>query len=274
MGDLVRERVRHLIHVGQRLSPALRDEILAMGEAAVAPLVEIIEDERLHISDGPGKGFAPIHAIELLGELRAEAAIPAMLRVLQSTNWMDWIHDGVIRALAKVGAPALEPCLRAHAETSSEVSRDGLTAVLAGLGVRDDRVFEILLRQLEEEPDKAAASLAEYGDPAALPYLSRAFDRYEIVERDSPFANHSAVEIEAAIEELGGELTAAQKAKFKRAVAPADGFRRRLNAALEGATAAPSRLLRRPGRNDPCHCGSGKKYKKCHLPHDEGQSTA
>src|SRR5438445_2550110 len=23
-----------------------------------------------------------------------------------------------------------------------------------------------------------------------------------------------------------------------------------------------------PGRNDPCHCGSGKKYKKCHLQQD------
>src|SRR5687768_361903 len=23
------------------------------------------------------------------------------------------------------------------------------------------------------------------------------------------------------------------------------------------------------GRNDPCHCGSGKKYKKCHLAADE-----
>jgi len=23
------------------------------------------------------------------------------------------------------------------------------------------------------------------------------------------------------------------------------------------------------GRNDPCHCGSGKKYKKCYLPRDE-----
>ncbi|HET6345835.1 MAG TPA: SEC-C metal-binding domain-containing protein [Myxococcota bacterium] len=22
------------------------------------------------------------------------------------------------------------------------------------------------------------------------------------------------------------------------------------------------------GRNDPCHCGSGKKYKKCHEPID------
>lgn len=26
---------------------------------------------------------------------------------------------------------------------------------------------------------------------------------------------------------------------------------------------------RRPGRNDPCHCGSGRKYKKCHLREDE-----
>jgi len=24
-----------------------------------------------------------------------------------------------------------------------------------------------------------------------------------------------------------------------------------------------------PGRNDPCHCGSGKKYKQCHLAQDE-----
>jgi len=23
-----------------------------------------------------------------------------------------------------------------------------------------------------------------------------------------------------------------------------------------------------PGRNDPCHCGSGRKYKQCHLAAD------
>jgi hypothetical protein len=23
------------------------------------------------------------------------------------------------------------------------------------------------------------------------------------------------------------------------------------------------------GRNDPCHCGSGRKYKQCHLGQDE-----
>jgi hypothetical protein len=23
--------------------------------------------------------------------------------------------------------------------------------------------------------------------------------------------------------------------------------------------------MQRPGRNDPCHCGSGKKFKQCHA---------
>jgi hypothetical protein len=28
---------------------------------------------------------------------------------------------------------------------------------------------------------------------------------------------------------------------------------------------------KRPGRNDPCWCGSGKKYKKCHMREDQEQ---
>jgi preprotein translocase subunit SecA len=32
----------------------------------------------------------------------------------------------------------------------------------------------------------------------------------------------------------------------------------------------PARGQPRAGRNEPCPCGSGKKYKKCHLPVDEG----
>jgi hypothetical protein len=30
----------------------------------------------------------------------------------------------------------------------------------------------------------------------------------------------------------------------------------------------------KPGRNDPCYCGSGKKYKRCHLPIDEKARSA
>ena len=27
--------------------------------------------------------------------------------------------------------------------------------------------------------------------------------------------------------------------------------------------------MNKPGRNDPCYCGSGKKYKQCHLREDQ-----
>ena len=30
----------------------------------------------------------------------------------------------------------------------------------------------------------------------------------------------------------------------------------------------------RPGRNEPCHCGSGRKYKHCCLEKDEREATA
>ncbi len=29
---------------------------------------------------------------------------------------------------------------------------------------------------------------------------------------------------------------------------------------------------RHPGRNDPCHCGSGRKYKQCCLAKDEASA--
>ena len=38
------------------------------------------------------------------------------------------------------------------------------------------------------------------------------------------------------------------------------------------ATEALERL-RKAGRNDDCPCGSGKKYKKCHLREDEEASS-
>ena len=43
--------------------------------------------------------------------------------------------------------------------------------------------------------------------------------------------------------------------------------------AAQGAEAPQPRTAKRAlraGRNDPCPCGSGKKYKKCHLPIDQG----
>jgi preprotein translocase subunit SecA len=44
-------------------------------------------------------------------------------------------------------------------------------------------------------------------------------------------------------------------------------------APVQRAAAQPMRAIPRVGRNDPCPCGSGKKYKKCHMPADESVGT-
>jgi len=38
------------------------------------------------------------------------------------------------------------------------------------------------------------------------------------------------------------------------------------------SSATPYRKKHVPGRNEPCWCGSGKKYKNCHLRQDEQES--
>jgi uncharacterized protein YecA (UPF0149 family) len=41
--------------------------------------------------------------------------------------------------------------------------------------------------------------------------------------------------------------------------------------AFGGGKTVPDKKL---GRNDPCWCGSGKKYKRCHLQADEKKRSA
>jgi preprotein translocase subunit SecA len=42
----------------------------------------------------------------------------------------------------------------------------------------------------------------------------------------------------------------------------------------DGGAPQPARVNKSPGRNDPCWCGSGKKYKHCHLRADQGHEPA
>ena len=48
-------------------------------------------------------------------------------------------------------------------------------------------------------------------------------------------------------------------------------FERTMNAFRGAVPEAPAV---KPGRNDACWCGSGKKYKKCHMPEDEKKAAA
>ena len=58
----------------------------------------------------------------------------------------------------------------------------------------------------------------------------------------------------------GAEQTHHEKAHFVRS--PQN--RRWLYSEGKVVGGVPAKREEHPGRNEPCHCGSGKKYKKCH----------
>lgn len=260
----VRRRVRRIIPVGETLPPELGRDVIDLGADAVPALLEILENEQLALETSPGEGWAPIHAALLLGELRAVSAVEPMLRTLAGTELDEILRGRIAQSLPLLGAAAIEPTLRAHAATDDRDLRSDLAGILARAGVRDERVLAVLLEELRANPLCGAGDLAEYGDPSVLPALHRAFDAHVLENGDGPFANQDLIELSGAIADLGGELSPAQHEKLRLGKEPGERYRQALLASRR----------ERPGRNEPCWCGSGTKYKKCHLADDESGGSA
>jgi hypothetical protein len=231
--DLKSDLVARLADCGDELADPVARVIRDLGSGPIPALVEILEDDELARSDAPGGGHVPIHAATLLADLRATAAIEPMLRVLARCDAMEALYSPLVFALQSFGPLALEPALVAHAAARSKDQRMSVAEVLSGLHARharDDRIFQILLRTLGEDVELGAGALAEYGDPAALPYLGAVLDACEVDLEGGLLANQDVVEIEAAIEELGGSLSVRQRAKVRAVQAAREAARASLPA--------------------------------------------
>jgi hypothetical protein len=129
-----------------------------------------------------------------------------------------------------------------------------LVAVLAKLGVKDERIFEAICEMFEEDLVLGSLQFGDYGDPNALPYLEDAIADFE-PDFSSLYSRMDLTELLDAHERLGGVLNKDLKARVHTMD---ETWKQRV------AAPAPSRG-HKVGRNDPCPCGSGKKFKKCCL---------
>ena len=134
--------------------------------------------------------------------------------------------------------------------------------VLAKLGIKDERIFEALIDVFEHAEPVGASMFANYGDPRALPLVEDAIVNFE-PDFTRLWGRADLVDLLDAHEELGGALAPALRERIDGWLAEWDAARTRTN------VAGASVKQRKVGRNEPCPCGSGKKYKKCCLDSDE-----
>ncbi|MFO1429281.1 MAG: SEC-C metal-binding domain-containing protein [Candidatus Competibacteraceae bacterium] len=276
----VSELVERLRPIEDDLPDDLHQQILTAGPAIVPALIDLVT---ANLQDPEKDSNAAIHAAELLGELGDERAIPVLLDCLVECDPLDWLYETAVTALTELGDKALEPCLLHYASIQDDRRRNFVAEILSNLGVTDDRIFTILVETLHRLPDLGAMYLANYGDSRAVPLLLAKFDELPLDEDEDSLllANHAFIELKAAIELLGGSLNADQQEKYQTGLALRERLVEKLfpwakpfestppgetlEAALPG-TYQPIKGAKKLGRNEPCWCGSGKKYKKCHLP--------
>ena len=261
------ELLQHLRGYEGRLPETMRRPLVAAGATVVPALIALVEEALA--DDHAALGWAPLHAVDILGAVGDARAVPVLLRCLDQEDELDLLGQQAATALRALGALALDRCVVAYATTPRDAFRDRLAGVMSQWGIRDERIYAVLLDTLQRTPELGANDLVEYGDARALDVLAQTFDALPIREGDNPLANHVFIELRRAIEDLGGHLTEAQQHKFEQANAPRRRFVAQMHrdAAVPGVSAGRSppgasvptgtprfrtTERRKRGRNPPC----------------------
>jgi hypothetical protein len=266
--------VRQLLHIGRTNAYGVSDwpdyaASFGIGDQHIDALIAMATDSALHASGSETtEVWAPLHACRALGQLRAEAAIRPLLRLLREYADDDAIHVDVPLALGLIG-PAAIPSISAFM-TIPEMTRWPVTGAQSALreiaqrypGSRDDCVA-ILARCLAPRPDPditvngfAVSALIELKAVEAIADIRDAFGRGDV-----------DISIAGDIEDVEIELGLREERETPRPRYHSLSGLRSFGSDEDWIKPVPEVLARRAevGRNEPCPCGSGKKYKKCCL---------
>jgi hypothetical protein len=278
---------------------ALVERIASAKETFAGRVHQLLE--RSEVSNGYEEwqtGFM----IELAGRLRLESSAEPVYRQFDK-DW-DWYNDEIMRALVRIGTPAVSTLVRERYVGSPWYVRLFSHGVFES--VHHDSAVDDVLQVLPHEGDEGlrghlGIALASHFDdrgigPALAIYREYPDDkeRFAIIER--LFAHASLANIDLAEKDRWEEQIAA---KWKAFGENRGELNRLLESALDdadsgdednnfcddewlhaGALGSSSRSDREVygrklepivhtapqiGRNERCPCGSGKKYKQCCL---------
>ena len=288
----IEELLQLLIRNEDRVPRALIDECARRGEAMVERFATLTRPDEFWKSDAAaGEWWLRLHVVMILGLIPSERAglmlVALMRRIEQAKdeNLQTWL-SGYWPALFCNKPDDFEAPLRelAHDRGIDWYMRIQAIESLVALGER--RGVEGLDATLDWTASIAADESEDWDLRAAaantLLDFARARDRVlleNLAERQSGWgARFNITDVRQAFSKSGatpewhGQFAApwnfyAPKAIASRQKRWAEEDLRRLardarNDALEPHVRAAPKI----GRNDPCPCGSGKKYKKCCLP--------
>jgi hypothetical protein len=289
IAETIDDLLAQLRTAGEHPDPQLLDSIKALGHDAVQPLIamattpaeyEVAKDDHAALT-----GWAPYIAIDLLGELHPPEALEPLLSLL---TWEDNVNltIEVPDAIGRFGAAAIEPVTTFLADsTHSPWARSAAAESLAKITLTHPELQETIVATLTAQLDSnepntddvcilngfLVAQLVEQKARESAPSIIRAFeeDRVDIAIVAWPYVRDAldippdtAPNLDAQYPELRFSHPDDAPITSWLDTAPVSSW---LDAPLNLDPETPyHRPTPKVGRNDPCPCGSAKKYKRCH----------
>ena len=130
-------------------------ESLLQSPAAIPLLIQIVQEDDFYNPLFPGYGFAPLHAMECLGHLKAKEAIIPLFESLSKIDFFG--EEAVIQALFQIGTPAKEFLLKVLSKTP--ITKDNENAAISLLLFKDDPLIPSSCLKLLSLPETQAKPL-------------------------------------------------------------------------------------------------------------------
>jgi hypothetical protein len=261
---------------------------MALGAEAIPALIALVTDPvayEMSEDEDDLSYWAPYPAVQILGELHPAEALEPLLSLITWDDY-DYLSGIVPEALGKFGRVALDPLSAILADRRQTVWTRGRVVSAMGrmAGVHPELRDEIVTRmtaQLDtDEPDNEdldtlrgflVGELVELEAKESIPSIIRAFEETQIDPFMIAWSDvRSQLDIPSDVAPHLDEISPQRRPLFRSLAWPPAPT-------LSGEAAAPPvqaagreapepyrRQTPKVGRNDPCPCGSGKKYKKCH----------
>lgn len=265
---------------GDRLGLDYVDEAKRRQQSIVPLLCEVLTEEKNYQWDGSDRWWSVIHAVYILGILGDTRSIDALLKASEYGHRyrIDWFWDAMSECYSRIG-PAVIPMLKEYISEFKSVEGHDILSEITGLWniwesypeTRKD--IEKYLYTIITSPDTTYGLRADLiGDFAQInrtdlkPLFEEYYEKGEVeletLSREDldyffdnvnkPPAFRYDIELFYSLEEIEKRQERWLK-EDKKAEAEA----------LEDYILESYNSI---GRNEQCPCGSGKKFKKCHLP--------
>lgn len=302
----IEELLRRLEEMGDRATMELIQAILSKGKEAVKPLGRVLQDKLYWEAsdDRQWMPLHAVKLLGTIADPEAIPVLIHAL-VLAAKTGNDWVMEDMPAVFGRMGSKAVEPLMefiRAHKGENDlwwprNVAADGLAAVAVLHPEEKEGILSFFHSLFSEDEDpeflvSVASSLLDINDPSSYPVLEDAFNR-ELIDENFVSREDLQPEWEEPDEETldkysqdllefyNPEQVAKRQARWEEKREKEERIAAEKLEELEKSIAreyrrleAVTKLIERKvplpvkkiGRNEPCVCGSGKKYKKCCLP--------